>query len=213
MKKSNLFQVTLTALAFGVLSASTSVASLAESAEKAQPIGAGKAVPEVTLKTADGKDFVLKKEVSKKPSVLIFYRGGWCPYCMRHLSAVQEVEKELTDLGFQVLAISPDSPETLSATSAKQNVKYTLLSDAGMAASDAFGLAFALDSGTVERYKEYGIKLTAAHEGKFWLPVPAVYITDKDAKIAFAHTNPDYRKRLSSEELIGAARKVMGNSM
>jgi hypothetical protein len=30
---------------------------------------------------------------SEKPTVLIFYRGGWCPYCMKHLQAPAGIER------------------------------------------------------------------------------------------------------------------------
>jgi peroxiredoxin len=185
-------------------------ASISESAEAAKPLTQGAAVPDVTLRTIEGADFPLKSETAGKLTVLIFYRGGWCPFCNRHLSDIQNAQEELKKLGFSVLAVSPDGAADLKATADKDHLTYTLLSDAGLKAIDAFGLGFYVDEATVAKYKDYGIKLTAKQGGRFVLPVPALYLLGKDGKIAFSHYDPDYQKRISSDELLKAARQLAG---
>ena len=71
-------------------------AELAESPEKVHPLDKGAAVPDVTLQTVDGKKFALKAETSAQPTVIIFYRGGWCPFCNAHLADVQKHIPERT---------------------------------------------------------------------------------------------------------------------
>ena len=45
-------------------------------------------------------------------SVLVFYRGAWCPYCNIALSADQEqLLPELTRRGVQLVAVSPQKPD------------------------------------------------------------------------------------------------------
>lgn len=193
------------AVATSLLLASSSVAAPAESAAEAKPLGKGEAVPDVTLKTPDGKDYLLKKETAGKPTVLIFYRGGWCPFCTRQMAELAKSQQGLVDMGYQILAIGADAPSDIPATTEKYKLGYTLLSDADMKASDAFGLAFYLDEATSKRYEER-FKLASKHEGRHWLPVPAVYIVGKDGKIAFVHADPDYRKRLPIGDLLKAAK-------
>jgi peroxiredoxin len=176
--------------------------------EKVQPIAKGASVPDVTLRTVDGKSFSLRAETTAKPTVIIFYRGGWCPYCNAHLADVQKSEKDLLAMGYQILAICPDRASALRATMDDDKLTYTLLSDADMQATGAFGLAYGLDDAAAAKYKSFGVPLTAQHDGHFWLPVPAVYIVGKDGKIAFAHWDPDYRVRLSGTELLKAAREA-----
>jgi peroxiredoxin len=157
----------------------------------------------------DGKDFSLQKETAGKPTLLIFYRGGWCPFCTRHLAELQKSQQELIDLGYQILAISADAPEDLVPTGEKYKLGYTLLSDVAMKASDAFGLAFYLDAATSQQYASR-FKMSARHEGRYWLPVPAVYIVGKDGRIAFVHTDPNYRRRLPVADLLKAAKEING---
>ncbi len=181
---------------------------LPDSAEDTHPLGVGQVVPDVTIKSADGAGMSLRKQMRAKPTVLIFYRGGWCPYCSAHLGELQKVEGELIALGYQILAISADEPKALRPTSEKMKLRYTLLSDEDMEASAAFGLAFRVSAETLAKYKEFGIELTAKHDGRYWLPVPAVYIADRDGKIVFAHADPNYRKRLPAADLLTAAREA-----
>jgi thiol-disulfide isomerase/thioredoxin len=44
--------------------------------------------PDFTVKDQSGKSINLNNELKKKTVVLVFYRGEWCPYCNRELSAM-----------------------------------------------------------------------------------------------------------------------------
>jgi peroxiredoxin len=167
----------------------------------------GAEVSPLTLKTANGMAYDLPAAVKKSPAVVIFYRGGWCPYCNRHLGQLQEAEADLLKLGYQILAISPDRPEKLRESTEKGKLTYTLLSDSSMAAAKAFGIAFQVDAETIERYKGYGISLDAASgQSHHLLPVPAVFIIGTDGRIQFVYANPDYKVRLTPDVLLAAAR-------
>jgi len=50
---------------------------VAVDAEHITPLLPGQTVPDVTFKTVDGEDFNLRQEATRKPILLIFYRGGW----------------------------------------------------------------------------------------------------------------------------------------
>lgn len=168
-----------------------------------QPLEKGASIPELTLRTVKGEAFDVNQAVASKPAVLIFYRGGWCPYCTRHLAALQEVESKIKAVGYQILAISPDRPEKLQETLDEKELGYTLLSDSDMAAAKAFGLAFVVDKETREKYKGYGIDLVEASGQKhYMLPVPAVYVVDRAGKITYVFAEEDYKVRLEPSKLL-----------
>ena len=52
-------------------------AEVADSAQQVRPLLVGSQIPAVQLKTASGEAYDLQKAAAEKPSVLIFYRGGW----------------------------------------------------------------------------------------------------------------------------------------
>src|SRR5579863_4809615 len=74
----------------------STVGKIAASATDVVPLGKGTRIPKLRLKTIDGQSFDLNAAVARKPTVLIFYRGGWCRYCMRQLSGMEEIADELT---------------------------------------------------------------------------------------------------------------------
>ncbi len=179
-------------------------------AEDVTPLKAGASAPALSLRKPDGSAASLGELYAEKPSVLIFYRGGWCPYCNTHLGQIAKAEPELARMGYQVLAISPDRPEELRKSAEKEKLSYTLLSDSEAELAKAFGVAFRVDDETVEKYQGFGIDLDrASGQSHHLLPVPAVYVVDKKGVIRFAHWNPDYKKRLTSEELLDAARGAL----
>ncbi len=186
-------------------------AELAPSPAAAKPLPVGAAVPSALVTTLDGTELDLAQVVAGKPTLLVFYRGSWCPYCNKHLAALQEIEAELLALGYQILAISPDGAAGLQTTADKNHLNYRLLSDQAMKASAAFGLAFRIDPVMVEKYKGYGITLplVPGESDIRWLPVPAAYLIGRDGQVKFVYTNADYKTRITAADLLAAAKAAL----
>ena len=179
-----------------------------DAAEKVTPLAVGSKVPKVSVTTLEGKVVDFPKLLSAQPTVLIFYRGGWCPFCNRQMSGLQSIEGELKKLGYRIIAVSPDRPEELKKSLGKHKLTYQLLSDSPMEAAKAFGVAFRVDDGTLAKYKGFGIDLEVASGQKHhYLPVPSVFLIGTDGVIKFRSSNPDYKVRLSNEDLLAAARQ------
>lgn len=191
------------------------IATLAVSLSAAEPqvkrLCMGDTIPDVVLRTDKDTEFKLRDAVKDKPAVLIFYRGGWCPYCSRHLAALAKIEGDLTAAGFQLLAISTDQPSKLREKPEYQALAYTLLSDSPMTAAKAFGIAFEVPDNIVHRYKTAFNLDLEAESGQIHhlLPHPAVYIVDKAGVIRFAHINEDYKVRLEPEKVLAAAKAAI----
>ena len=67
-------------------------------------------------------------------SVLVFYRGAWCPYCNIALSAYQEqLLPQLTGRGIPLVAISPQKPDGSLSMQQKNDLAFTVVSDPGNA--------------------------------------------------------------------------------
>jgi peroxiredoxin len=194
-----------------LLGAASSSASneLAASADQIRPALLGSKLPEVALTTLDGKATTLKAQVAGKPAILVFYRGGWCPYCNLQLSDLRLIKKQAETLGYQIIAISPDRSQELKRTMGKQKLDYTLLSDNTAAALKAFGIGFVLDAATIEKYKGYGIDLEkASGEKHHALPVPSVFIVDKEGILQFSYVHPDYAARVPGSVILEAAKVI-----
>ena len=180
------------------------------SAGDVHPLLIGAAVPNLVLQTPDGKAFDLNQSVKEQPTVLIFYRGGWCPYCNVQLGKLQTIEPERLKLGYQIIAVSPDQPSKLDESVEKHDLTYTLLSDHAMKAAQAFGITFRVDAVTLEKYKGYGIDLEAASGEKHnLLPVPSVFLIGQDGLIKFTYVNPDYKVRVDPDVLLAVATTLL----
>lgn len=175
-------------------------------AEAAQPVKVGEQAPAVKgLRNAKGEAVDLAAVTKGKTTLLVFYRGGWCPYCNTHLAELAQLQPELAASGVQVVAISPDSPETLAAYPEDKKQPYSLLSDSSFEAAKAYGVAFAVDGATQEKLKGYGIDLAkASGNPTAVLPVPAVFVIGPDGMVKFSHANADYTKRLSGAQVLKA---------
>lgn len=173
------------------------------SANDVSPLKIGLKVPDVTLLDSTGATYELTKSLANGPAILVFYRGGWCPYCNAQLSGLSKIEPELLKMGYRIFAISPDSPSELSKTAAKHNLPYKLLSDSSMKTTSALGLAYQVDAETVKKYKEYGIDLGKSQN---MLPVPAVYMIGSDGIVDFSYVNPDYKTRVPGDLILAAAK-------
>ncbi|MFB0912115.1 MAG: peroxiredoxin-like family protein [Glaciecola sp.] len=193
---------------------STSVLALdrtviADKAENVTPLLNGSIAPNVTVKTAGGSPVSLRALLMQKPTVLIFYRGGWCPYCSRQLAELKSIEQELVDEGYQVLALSPESPEKLQSQKLDTEFAVTLISDESLAAIRGFGVAFYVPSDTRKLYKDQmNVDLTADETKTAVLPAPAIFILDEMGIVQFNYVNPDFKVRPSAALVLSAAKLV-----
>jgi peroxiredoxin len=174
-----------------------------------QPLPVGARAPAFDARTVDGAVRHFSPDGYRRPTILIFYRGGWCPYCNRHLGALKKVEPELLKMDYDLLFVSADRPELLYSSLKEPDVHYTLLSDSKLTAAEACGNAFQVDAAHYQQYSDFGVDLEAASgETHHNLPVPAVFIIDTRGVIRFVHANPDYTTRIAPDELLAAARSV-----
>lgn len=200
---SRIILVALLALGVSIVNA----AEIAPAAEAVTPVLIGSHVPAAPVHTLDGKAASLDAIVGGKPTILVFYRGSWCPFCNLQLSQLNGIQQQLTTLGYQIIAVTPDQPVDIKKTLDKNKLTYTIYSDSEFAAIKAFGIGYRVPADVVASSRAYGITLPQLPgETGAGLPVPAVFIIDAKGVIQFVYVNPDYRIRLSSELLLTAAK-------
>lgn len=184
--------------------------SVADKAEDVHPLKVEDSVPDGMLRTLIGKKVEFKKLIAQKPTVLIFYRGGWCPYCNLQMGQLVKIEPKLVELGYQVLAISPDKPEKLKESLDKHHLNYILLSDSSMVLTGKFGLAYRVSKEILMKMKGFGVDLdSATGNALHQLPVPAAYVVDQKGIIHYAYYNLDIKVRVDPDELLKKAKEAL----
>ncbi|MBA2499124.1 MAG: AhpC/TSA family protein [Chitinophagaceae bacterium] len=171
--------------------------------EKPEGLFINSKAPDFKATDQNGNSIRLKEMVKKGNVILFFYRGNWCPYCSRQLKQMQDSLELLTAKGVQVLAITPEKIDGISKTIEKSSASFPIIHDEEGKIMKAYDVHFAVDEKLVNRYKMSGIDLEAIN-GKNGtnLPIPAVYIINKENTIVYRYFNEDYKKRVSVKELL-----------
>lgn len=178
---------------------------LPEKPEDISPLLISEKIPEASLLAPDGSKHALADIIKDKPTVILFYRGGWCPFCNSHLGDIHSVESEIPELGYQLIAISPDSPENLQGSVEKHELNYSLYSDASGELIKEMGIAYQAP----EKYVDF-LKKSSGGANEGFLPVPSVFVVNTKGEIVFQYINPNYKVRISSGLLL-AILKNLGN--
>ena len=174
------------------------------------PIKNSEEIPSVIVYSPNGKEVNLQKYIDKKTAIIVFYRGAWCPYCTRHLSALQEIKPQIDSLGFEIIAITPDDFSKLDSSFARvENLDFKLFSDKNINAINAFGIGWKINDELYKKYKDrYGM------DAEWWtgqrhhvLPVPSVFII-KNGEIKYQHVDPNYSKGLDPQLLLSLLKSV-----
>ena len=167
-------------------------ADLRDEMKRSAPVSVGEQAPDFTLEDIQGTQVTLSATRGKVPTVLVFYRGYWCPFCAHQLSELRSLLK--ADEQVRVLAVSVDDHEKTKqliekiAADGNGAVNYAMLSDPGHKVIDAYGLHDPAYDGT----KFDGI------------PHPTVYVIDKNGRIAWAKVETDYKVRPSNADIRAA---------
>jgi peroxiredoxin len=178
-------------------------ATIAQAQEKPEGLFINSKAPEFKGTDQSGVPISLKELRKKGPVVVLFYRGNWCPYCNKELKRFQDSLNLITDKGAQVIAITPEGSDGITKTIEKTGAVFPILTDADMKISKSYAVAYDVDDRTLGRYKNAGIDLFVLNGQKqAQLPVPAVYIVNKEGSISFRYFDADYRKRVSVKEIL-----------
>jgi peroxiredoxin len=157
----------------------------------------GDKAPDFTGYDQNGKQVELKKILENGPVILFFYRGKWCPVCSRYLNNYQDSLKVLTDQGFNVLAITPESIENVEQTVTLHHLTFTVIYDCQEKIMKDYDVMFNVTRAYQEKIKSSLSIDIAENNGRdaARLPVPATYIINRDGIIVAVQFDPDYTKR------------------
>ena len=180
----------------------------------------GDEAPAFDLKKYGGGTGTLAGYLEEGPLVVTFYRGVWCPYCNLQLKEYEDRLSEITALGANLVAITPEKPgalETLAANGAPQevidgavsSVSFDVLHDADNEIAKQFGLVFDLPDAHRTVLEQTGVDLLAmTGNDNFALADPATYVIAPDGKIFWAFIPNNYRKRAEVDDIKRALREL-----
>jgi len=181
-------------------------AALIAAGVPAGAVSAGDALTPFALPDATGKTRTLGELTADGPAVLVFYRGGWCPYCNLALRTYQrELLPELDAYSARLVAISPETPDASLTTQEKAGLAYTVLSDAGGELASSLGITFEPSEEGLAAQRKLGVDIRDTRaDAATALPMPTVLIVDGDHVVRFVDIRPDYTGRTEVSEILDA---------
>lgn len=91
-------------------------------------LGVGKVEINFVLDGDDGRPVSLSS-LRGEPVLLVYYKGGYCPYCRRELERLSDAARPYLSMGLAIYGISADPVETSASTRQELAVPFPLLSD------------------------------------------------------------------------------------
>jgi peroxiredoxin len=151
------------------------------------------------------------------PVVVNFFRGRWDPYCVTELEAWRDLHSQLRERGAIFVAISPQTTRQNNFTLQQHGLRYPLLSDPGAAVAEKFGIAYTIQPDHRRYFQSIlinipfnnaGLSYHNATEASWRLPLPAVFLIDRNNTIAFAEAHADFRVRPEPADIFAALNQL-----
>ena len=171
----------------------------------------GEAMPNLILPEEPGQLVSLDRLLQKGPVAVTFHRGHWCPYCRINTRALAEAQDQIAAEGGQVAAIIPDREHFTAELKAESGAPFPILTDFDNGYALSLNLAFWVGDEMQRLMTLSGWDVTRSQGSDTWLlPVPATFVVCTDGKVTARFIDPDYRKRMSIEDLLAALRAARG---
>jgi peroxiredoxin len=163
----------------------------------------GDTVPNVKLKIPHRGGVELYSLLNEGPVILTFYRGGWCPYCNLTLRALRYTLPEIERWGAQLIAFTPERPESIAQTVRKNGIDYPAVHDTNSEVARQFGVSVPLSEQLKALYRSLGLNLAAHHADVIVrLPLPATYVIGTDYTVRYAFVDEDYTRRAEPQAML-----------
>ena len=185
--------------------------ALAAAGEPSGLVQPGTRLPDGELLGVAGQPATLAETLSGKPAVIVFYRGGWCPYCSIALRTYQaQLVPPLAERGISLIAISPQAPDGSLSTKEAKELTFTVLSDPGNQIAGQLGILTAPSDGARAAQLQLGLDLTQVNaDGTTGLPMPTVVIAGADGVIRWIDVHLDYTTRTEPGQVLQAVTETI----
>ena len=169
----------------------------------------GEPLPPFHLPDEAGRIVSLDELLSKGPVAVTFHRGHWCPYCRLNTNVLAQAQKEVEREGCQIVAIMPDRQQFAEEFKNESNARFPILTDMDNGYALSLNLVFWVGMEMERMISAAGWDIPNYQGNTSWmLPIPATFVVGQDEKIKARFVDPDYRKRMTIENMVAALRSA-----
>lgn len=156
----------------------------------------GKPLPEFRALDEQGNP-LRSSQLIGAPAVILYVRGGWCPFCNEQVENLTAYYKDIVDLGARLILVTPKPLETTRRVARFFEVEFDFWLDESLDAAEKLGL---LHTSAVpqEFRREYG-------KDTVW---PTALVVDRAGIIRFARLSKHVSDRPDPEALLNVLRQL-----
>ena len=137
--------------------------------------------------------------------MVVFYRGGWCPYCNMQIRELSDDYAAFEEQGVMPVLISVDKPEVAALTTETYEIPFPVLSDSDLAAHEEFNVVYKLTAQEIQRAesrgRDFGDWSGRDHET---IAIASSFLVDSDGVVQWSTVLQDYTSRPTVEQLMTA---------
>jgi len=179
------------------------VGRLAASGAGATAPGPGEPMPPFVLPDEAGHLVSLEGLLREGPVAITFHRGHWCPWCRISGRAFAELPRKIARPGAQLVAVMPERQQFAAEFKADAGSRFPVLTDIDNGYALMLSLAIWIGPDLERLLSSFGRSLPDYQGNESWmLPIPATFVVGTDGRVAARFIDPDFRRRVSVEELI-----------
>lgn len=163
----------------------------------------GDLAPDFAVADQHGRTVRLSDQLAYGPVVLLFVRGGWCPFCTLTLRAYQDALPAIHATGANLIGLTPEPADRCSGLAERELLAFPMLSDCGNAVADDYGVAYELAPTLRTVYRRLGHDLPRLNRTGNWrVPLPATFLIGTNGRVAHAHVEPVVHRRSEPADMI-----------
>lgn len=169
-------------------------------------IAAGGQAPDATLSSIHGEDITLSDLWQDQNVMLIFYRGGWCPYCNAQIRDITVKYDQFSERSLLPVLVSVDEPDAASLVSAAYDVPFPIMSDSDLDGHSAYNVVLTVTEREYEARLARGTDMEAfSGTDHHSMAVPSTFLIEKGGELLWSHVDVDFRVRPSAKQLLEVA--------
>ena len=164
----------------------------------------GTVLADADLLDPHGAATTLYAATGDNTSVVVFYRGAWCPYCNIALTTYQaHLLPRLTERGIRLVAVSPQAPDGSLSMREKNDLAFSVLSDPGNNLARRLGILTQPSPEARAAQLQHGLDLTVVNADRtVTLPMPTAMILDAAHALHWIDVHPDYSTRSEPGQIL-----------
>jgi peroxiredoxin len=165
----------------------------------------GEPMPAFVLPDENGRMTSLESLLRHGPVAVTFHRGHWCPWCRISGTALARAQRDILSARGQIAAIMPERQKFAAEFKASTQYPFPVLTDLDNGYALSLNLAIWVGPDLERLLSSFGRSLPDYQGNEAWMvPIPATFVVGTDGRVTARFIDPDFRRRMSIEELIGA---------